>query len=171
MSRRQNIDDEGYRSNVGIILCNAQAEVFWARRVSHDGWQFPQGGVRRDETAMDALYRELHEEVGLEADDVQIVGHTSDWLRYDLPRRYRRQRGRSIFRGQKQLWYLLRLVGDETAIRLDISNRPEFDDWRWVDYWRPLRDIVEFKRSVYEQALSELAPLLFEDAPRARSGL
>lgn len=157
------IDKDGYRPNIGIILSNAQGQVFWARRCGQDGWQFPQGGIKRKETIEQALYRELEEEVGLLPDDVQVIGRTRDWLRYDIPAHYRRASTHPTqvqFRGQKQIWFLLRLVGSESAVRLDASQAPEFDAWRWVDYWSPLEQIVDFKRQVYRLALTELAPLL-----------
>jgi putative (di)nucleoside polyphosphate hydrolase len=164
MANMHIMDNEGYRLNVGIVLCNEDSQVFWARRVNHDGWQFPQGGVRRDETAEAALFRELYEEVGLTSNQVEIVGRTREWLRYDLPSHFRRQAvPGKLFRGQKQRWYLLRMLGDDSDIRLDLSRRPEFDDWRWVDYWLPLERIVEFKRPVYKRALYELASLLGTD--------
>jgi len=151
----------GYRRNVAIVLCNRSDQVFWARRVRHDGWQFPQGGVRAEETSEEALFRELNEEVGLSPGDVQIVGRTREWLRYDLPEDLRRRLGGRAIRGQEQRWYLLRMMCDEQAICLDASPRPEFDSWCWVDYWRPVGEIVDFKRAVYRRALQELAPLLF----------
>lgn len=153
--------DDGYRRNVGIILLNHYNQVFWARRAGHDGWQFPQGGVQRDETPEDALYRELYEEVGLTASQVRIVARTSDWLHYDLPSRYRRRPAKGKqFRGQKQIWFLLRLLGDESAVCLDNCDRPEFDKWMWIDYWSAVENIVDFKRKVYELALSELETYL-----------
>lgn len=155
------VDEDGYRPNVGIVLLNADDRVFWARRIKHDGWQFPQGGVHGDESVEQALFRELYEELGLRAEHVQVIGRTQGWLRYDLPEQYRgRGRGRQV-RGQKQVWFLLRLIGRESDIRLDAGARPEFDDWRWVDYWSPLRRVVGFKRQVYRRALAELAPLVF----------
>jgi len=157
------LDDDGYRRNVGIVLCNNARQVFWARRVRHDGWQFPQGGMQPAETAEQALFRELQEEVGLDRTHVRVVGRTRDWLHYDLPQEYRRHRQQQPIRGQKQLWFLLELLAPEHHIRLDGSEQPEFDDWRWVDYWSPLEAIVEFKRSVYRDALEELAPLAFPD--------
>lgn len=152
------IDRDGYRPNVGIILCNAQDQVFWARRRGRDGWQFPQGGIHSHEGPEQALFRELHEEVGLESAHVSIIGRTHDWLYYDIPERYQRRPGK--FKGQKQLWFLLRLGAGDEHVCLDRSERPEFDAWRWVEYWWPLDQIVDFKRQVYLQALTELEPLL-----------
>ena len=152
------IDRDGYRPNVGIVLCNVRNQVFWARRRGQDGWQFPQGGIRSHEAPEQALLRELHEEVGLEAAHVAVIGRTRDWLYYDIPERHQRRSGK--FKGQKQLWFLLRLEAGDEQVCLDRSARPEFDSWCWVDYWRPLDQIVDFKRQVYLQALTELEPLL-----------
>lgn len=154
------IDEYGYRPNVGIVLCNAENNVLWARRAGHDGWQFPQGGVKSHETLEQALYRELYEEVGLGQEHVDVLGRTRDWLRYDIPEDYRRRVSRSSFRGQKQIWYLLRLVGCDNDVRLDRAPRPEFDRWRWIGYWSAIDEIIPFKRAVYRRALAELEPLL-----------
>ena len=155
------IDPDGFRPNVGIILSNRDGHVLWARRVGQEAWQFPQGGINRDETPEQALYRELGEEIGLGPEHVEIVGATKGWLRYRLPKRLIRHHTSPVCIGQKQVWFMLRLVGDEQAVRLDSSERPEFDSWRWVDYWYPLDEVVSFKRKVYRRALEELAPLLF----------
>lgn len=152
------IDPDGYRPNVGIILMHDDGRVFWARRSSRDGWQFPQGGMNSDETPLEAMYRELHEETGLAADHVEVLAATPGWLRYRLPRRFVRNGQRPVCIGQKQVWFLLRLVADEGAVKLDVTERPEFDLWRWVDFWYPLEHVVVFKRRVYEQALHHLAP-------------
>ena len=157
------IDKDGYRPNIGIILSNEAGQVFWARRSGQDGWQFPQGGIKYKESVEQALFRELEEEVGLLPTHVEVIGRTRGWLHYDIPATYRRPShhpSQVQFRGQKQIWFLLRLVGSEAAVRLDCSAAPEFDDWRWVDYWSPLEHIVEFKRHVYRLALTELEPLL-----------
>lgn len=158
----QVIDSEGFRANVGIILTNAAGQVFWARRLRQNAWQFPQGGIGVDETPEEAMYRELGEEVGLAPEDVILCGCTGDWLHYRLPRRLVRRNHRPVCVGQKQLWYMLRVVEEEPPVRLDATDHPEFDTWRWVDYWRPARDVVYFKRRVYARALSELAGM----APR-----
>ena len=100
----------------------------------------------------DALFRELHEEVGLEPGDVEVIGSTRGWLRYRLPKQ--NVRNRCI--GQKQRWFLLRFTGEESRIRFDAAGTPEFEGWRWVDYWTPVREVVYFKRRVYVKALHEL---------------
>jgi len=157
------IDPDGFRPNVGIILTNDQGLVFWARRIGQDAWQFPQGGIDENESPREALYRELAEEVGLEPEHVVLIGSTTRWLRYHLPRHLIRRHHRPVCIGQKQLWFMLRLVGSEADVRLDAGDKPEFDHWRWVDYWRPASEVVFFKRQVYRRALRELAPLAFPD--------
>ncbi|MCF6210531.1 MAG: RNA pyrophosphohydrolase [Gammaproteobacteria bacterium] len=154
------IDVDGYRANVGIILSNTDGRVLWARRIGQQGWQFPQGGIKADEDPLQALYRELHEEVGLQADQVEVVGNTRGWLRYRLPKRFLRHDCSPMCIGQKQIWYLLRLQVSDLDVCLDLGDMPEFDGWRWVDYWQPLQEVIAFKRDVYRLALEELSPLL-----------
>jgi putative (di)nucleoside polyphosphate hydrolase len=125
------IDEEGYRANVGIILTNGSARVFWAGRAGRDGWQFP----------------------------------TRGWLRYRLPRRYVRRHSSPLCVGQKQRWFMLRLLSAESRVRFDTTSHPEFDRWRWVDYWHPVREVIYFKRRVYRKALEELGQLAFPDGP------
>lgn len=154
------LDDDGYRPNIGIILCNHHNQVLWACRCRHDGWQFPQGGMHKQESPEQAMYRELKEEVGLESNHVEILGRTRNWLRYDIPETLRGREPRSTFRGQKQIWFLLRFLGGDDDVKLDACDAPEFDAWRWAAYWQPLNQIIEFKRNVYRQALTELEPFL-----------
>lgn len=157
------IDREGYRPNVGIILCNARNQVFWGKRVNQHAWQFPQGGINAGETPEQAMFRELEEEVGLHPDHVRILGRTREWLRYDVPAHWTRRDSRGLYRGQKQIWFLLRLVGRDCDVSLRASNHPEFDAWRWNDYWVPMDAVVEFKREVYRLALAELEHCLHKD--------
>ena len=150
------VDAEGYRPNVGIIICNKLGKLLWAKRIGQTGWQFPQGGIKAEESLEQALYRELDEEVGLAADDVQIVHQTTDWLHYQLPKNYIRYNKDPLCIGQKQKWFLLGLEAEESRIALSSSGQPEFDDWRWVNYWYPVEQVVDFKRDVYKRALQEL---------------
>lgn len=154
------IDADGFRPNVGIVLLNHDGRVFWARRVRRDGWQFPQGGMNTDETPVEAMYRELQEETGLEPQHVEVLGSTLGWLRYRLPHRYLRRSQRPMCIGQKQVWFLLRFCGQERDLRLDACDKPEFDNWRWVDFWYPAQHVVDFKRRVYERALRQFVPLV-----------
>lgn len=154
------IDRDGYRPNVAIVLCNTRNQVFWGKRVKEHAWQFPQGGIKPGESPEQAMYRELTEEVGLEARHVRILGRTRHWLRYDVPSTWVRRDCRVKYRGQKQIWYLLRLVGRDCDVCLRRSEKPEFDAWCWTQYWIPLDSVIEFKREVYGQALAELARLV-----------
>jgi len=156
------IDPDGYRPNVGIILARHDRRVFWARRVRDEGWQFPQGGMRTDETPREAMFRELEEETGLHADHVEIIGETPGWLKYQLPHRYVRRRRKPRCIGQKQVWFLLRFLGEDSLIRFDHAgpDHAEFDRFRWVDFWYPADNVIAFKRDVYKRALRRLEPLL-----------
>jgi len=154
------IDDDGFRLNVGIILSNDDGKLFWARRVGQDAWQFPQGGMDKAETPEVAMYRELQEETGLAPTDVSVLGSTRDWLRYRLPKRYVRRNQSPMCIGQKQIWFMLKLISDESRFNLKDSDKPEFDQWRWIDYWQPSKEVIFFKRKVYKKALTELQPFL-----------
>ncbi len=155
------IDEQGYRPNVGIMVANRAGQLLWARRIGQNAWQFPQGGIHAGETPDEALFRELHEEVGLHPQDVRVIASTRGWLRYRLPGRYRRPgQGDNTCIGQKQRWYLLQLLADDSAVVLDRTQPQEFDDWQWVSYWYPLGQVITFKREVYRRALKELLPAL-----------
>lgn len=160
------VDRAGYRLNVGIILMGQSGRVFWGKRHGHDSWQFPQGGLLSGETAEDAMIRELHEEIGLESQDVKILGVTKRWLKYRLPKQYLRHGSSPLVIGQKQKWFLLQLITSEQKIRLDLSDSPEFDSWRWIDYYAPKDLVIFFKRQVYSQALKELEPFTKKKASR-----
>ena len=154
------IDTEGYRANVGIILVNDDGSLFWAKRIGEDAWQFPQGGIRKSESAEQALFRELYEEVGVVKESVEVIGRTQDWLRYKIPEQLIRRHQTPCCIGQKQRWFLLRFTGKESDVCLDSSNKPEFDQWCWIDPIEPARSVISFKRSVYTEALKELLPLI-----------
>ncbi len=154
------IDSEGFRANVGIIITNQRGQLLWAKRYAQNAWQFPQGGLDEGENPKQAMYRELYEEVGLEPDDVKILKQSDEWYRYRLPDKYIRQGTKPLCVGQKQKWFLLQLVGDESRIRFDRGSRPEFDHWRWVNYWYPVRSVIDFKRDVYRKALNHFLPFI-----------
>ncbi|MDP8566677.1 RNA pyrophosphohydrolase [Methylophilus aquaticus] len=160
------LDRDGYRPNVGIILCNTHNQVFWGKRIREHAWQFPQGGIKYGETPEQAMYRELMEEVGLKPEHVKILGRTRDWLRYEVPTSWIKREWRGSYKGQKQIWFLLRLVGRDSDVSLRASDHPEFDAWRWSEYWVPLADVIEFKREVYQLALNELVNFLHHPAKR-----
>lgn len=159
-----NIDKRGFRAGVAMILVNNQNRVFWAKRIKQHAWQFPQGGILEEESPEEAMFRELHEEVGLDSEDVDIIAHSKDFLYYRLPTTMIRHYSQPVCIGQKQKWYLLRLVGDETHINFNETSAPEFDDYRWIYYWTPVRKIITFKRRIYRQALKEFSPYLFDSA-------
>ena len=164
------IDLEGYRPNVGMVIFNRKGQVLWTRRVRQNSWQFPQGGVNEDESEEEALFRELYEEIGLSRKDAYIVQTSRHCYRYQVPKRMLHEQRDRDYRGQKQRWFLLGLVDDSAAgdlIKFTNSIHPEFDDWRWVSYWYPLRHAIAFKRDVYRKILTEFAPsVLGIDLPR-----
>jgi len=156
------IDPDGFRPNVAMVLARDDGQVFLARRVTHDGWQFPQGGIRSDEMPEDAMFRELREETGLLPRHVEVLATTPGWLNYRLPRHHLRLGSKPLCIGQKQVWFLLRLLGEDQDFNLEHGEIPEFDEWRWVDYWSPLSEVVNFKRDVYRRALLYFVPSLEE---------
>ena len=153
------IDQEGFRANVAMVILNQEDKVFWGQRIHQSSWQFPQGGLSSGETPIEAMYRELKEEVGLMPCDVEVLAATRNWLRYRLPR-FLIRRHCPLCIGQKQKWFLLRLTSADNAIDLNVNKRPEFEDWRWVNYWDPVSKVVAFKRHVYSKALEHFSPFL-----------
>lgn len=150
------IDEDGFRLNVGIVISNAEGKLLWGKRFGRmGGWQFPQGGINEGENEQDAMYRELYEEVGLAPEDVEIIAQSEGWYHYYLPKRFRRYHMQPLCVGQKQRWFLLRLVSDESRICLDRGPKPEFVKWEWVDYTYPASQIILFKRQVYKDMLKE----------------
>lgn len=155
------IDQDGFRPNVGMVIFNRNGQVLWARRIRQNSWQFPQGGIKEDESEEDAMYRELYEEMGLRRQDVYIVQTSRRYYRYRVPKRMLNARRDRDYQGQKQRWFLLSLVEGaslDDIIRFNRSKHPEFDGWRWVSYWYPVRNVIPFKRDVYRKILTEFAP-------------
>ena len=154
------IDENGYRKNVGIILCNSKNELLICKRFRENSWQFTQGGFEESESAESAMYRELFEEIGLSKKDVEILGKTKNWLKYDLPKKYQRRTNNKLCVGQKQIWFLLKLITNESSINLSKSKKPEFDAWEWSSVTKPLEIVINFKKNVYKSALEELLPII-----------
>lgn len=142
---------------MGIVVANGRGQVLWARRIGQQAWQFPQGGIQEGEKPEEALYRELNEEIGLHPTDVRVMACTRGWLRYRLPQRLVRQDSWPVCIGQKQKWFLLEMLSEDAAVKLDANTSPEFDKWKWVSYWYPLSQVVAFKRDVYRRAMKELS--------------
>ena len=165
------IDSDGYRANVGIVITNDKKQILLAKRFKLNGWQLPQGGFDEDETELDALYRELQEEVGLDPSHVTLIAKTPKWLRYELPDEHVRRTQKPKCIGQKQVWYLLKLDSSDDEISLDLHDDVEFDDCKWVDYWSPVDEVINFKRDVYEDMLKALAPILFDNEHKIPSRL
>lgn len=151
------IDDQGFRANVAMALLNPQGLIWIGHRADNGGWQLPQGGIEQDETPEDALWRELHEELGLRPEHAAILGRTKDPISYIIPPHLRRRKEARPVIGQLQTWFLLRFLGRDEDIRLDAGNEIEFDAYTWVPYERPIELVAPFKRDAYRRALAELA--------------
>lgn len=151
----------GYRPCVGIMLTNKAGQIFAGQRLDFmsEAWQMPQGGIDAGEDAETAALRELAEETGLPANAVNILAQTQSWVTYELPDDLLSKLWGGKYRGQKQMWFLMRLVGDEGLINIK-TEIPEFSRWRWMAPDVLLASIVPFKREVYAQVLGELGPKL-----------
>ena len=130
----------------------------YCKRKNSKNWQFPQGGIDKNEDIFIAALRELYEEVGIEENKVKLIKESDHWYKYDLPKKYKRNNFLwEDFRGQKQKWFLFKLI-EKAEIDLNNENNPEFDEFDWIDYWKPLDEIVDFKKEIYEKVLTELEP-------------
>lgn len=147
-----------YRLGVGIMLLNSQNNVFVAKRIDTlaEAWQMPQGGIDEGEDPLIAAYRELAEETSVT--DVELIAESRGWLSYDLPDDLIPKLWKGRYRGQKQKWYAMRLIGDENQINLETSH-PEFSEWKWIEIPALPDVIVPFKRPLYEQIVSDFSAL------------
>jgi putative (di)nucleoside polyphosphate hydrolase len=145
-----------YRSNVGIMMVNEKGYVFVGQRLDNNqnAWQMPQGGIDAGEDPETAAYRELLEETGVKKQDVRFVASSSQWLSYDLPEDLIPILWNGKFRGQKQKWFLFKFLGEDVDINI-ATEHPEFSKWKWISKENLLKEIVPFKKSVYENVLKE----------------
>ena len=145
-----------YRSNVGIMMVNEKGYVFVGQRLDNnqDAWQMPQGGIDPGEDPETAAYRELLEETGVKKQDVRFVASSARWQSYDLPEDLIPILWNGKFRGQKQKWFLFKFLGEDRDINI-ATEHPEFSKWKWISKENLLKEIVPFKKSVYENVLKE----------------
>lgn len=153
---QMNFNKLPYRSNVGIMMVNEKGFVFVGQRLDNNqnAWQMPQGGIDAGEDPETAAYRELLEETGVKKQDVRFVASSSKWLSYDLPEDLIPILWNGKFRGQKQKWFLFNFLGEDGDINI-ATEHPEFSKWKWISKENLLKEIVPFKKSVYENVLKE----------------
>lgn len=149
-----------YRPCVGVMLLDAQGRIFVGERKDTSGaWQMPQGGIDPGEEPQEAALRELWEEIGVTKDKIEVIGQTSDWLTYDLPEHLLGKVWKGKYRGQKQLWFVLRFKGSDTDVNIE-TEHPEFGRWKWSNAADLVSEIVPFKRDIYEALVKEFGALL-----------
>lgn len=157
----EDIEKLPYRKNVGVMLINADCDVWVGQRVDRHGqvpaWQMPQGGIDKHEKARTAALRELEEETGVTSDLVHIITKTDGYLTYELPRDLIPKLWNGKYRGQKQKWFLMRFDGQDSQINIE-TKHPEFSNWKWLRSSELVANIVPFKRDVYARVLSEFEP-------------
>jgi len=157
----EEIEKLPYRPCVGVMVLNAAGEVFVGQRMDRDteAWQMPQGGVDPGEEPRDAALRELEEETGITRDLVTIEAQTATWLPYDLPHDLVPRIWKGRFRGQEQMWFLMRFKGTDDQVNIK-TETPEFSSWRWLPPDQMLHGIVPFKRAVYGRVVEEFGAYL-----------
>lgn len=154
-------DKRPYRPCVGIMLLNREGAVFVGNRIDVPGdhWQMPQGGIDEGEEPVDAAFREVQEETGIDASKVEIIRQSKFWHSYDLPKPLSRKIWRGKYRGQTQCWFAMRFTGQDSDINLN-THKAEFAHWRWVSLEDLPELIVPFKRHTYQQVIAEFREIV-----------
>ena len=156
-------EESNYRLNVGLIIVNTYGKVLICKRKNSNQWQFPQGGIDKGESPIEAAKREIFEEVGIKPSKIKILGKIKDWVKYEIPKELAKKsfKKKGIL-GQKQKWFIFK-IKSEACITFVNDPDNEFDDFAWVSYWRPIALIVSFKKEVYRNVLAELLPIYFNE--------
>ncbi len=148
-----------FRPNAGIVVLDLDDRALAFRRIGTDAWQFPQGGIDPGEMPIDAMWRELGEETGLDAGQVALIGELPEWIGYEVPEEFRRKK---FGRGQVQRWFFLRVKpGALDAVETLLADLPpeEFDAWKWTTMDELATDVIEFRKPIYRR-LTEFAQTL-----------
>ena len=156
-------EESNYRLNVGLIIVNNYGKVLICKRKNSNQWQFPQGGIDKGESPIEAAKREIFEEVGIKPSKIKVLGKIKDWVKYEIPKELAKKsfKNKGIV-GQKQKWFIFK-IKSEACISFVNDPDNEFDDFAWVSYWRPIALIVSFKKEVYRNVLAELLPIYFNE--------
>ena len=156
-------EESNYRLNVGLIIVNNYGKVLICKRKNSNQWQFPQGGIDKGESPIEAAKREIFEEVGIKPSKIKVLGKIKDWVKYEIPIELAKKsfKKKGIV-GQKQKWFIFK-IKSEACITFVNDPDNEFDDFAWVSYWRPIALIVSFKKEVYRNVLAELLPIYFNE--------
>ena len=152
------------RPNVGVVLVNRNKQVFVGKRFfkkdqpEDQFWQMPQGGIDGEEDPEEAAKRELAEEVGLSPDEVEILAVSKNWYSYEIPPQFRKRH----FNSQTQKWFLAEYLGPDSAINVD-QPMPEFCEWKWVDFRKVPRLVIDFKKDIYKKVFKDFSWFFEED--------
>ena len=143
------------RIGVGVIVLNDENKIFVGKRKDNpvDKWQMPQGGVDKGENFISAMRRELKEETSIQ--NIKILKQIDQWFEYELPKNLLGIIWKGKFRGQKQKWFVVRFIGNESEINLK-TKHPEFIEWKWIEVDDLTKVIVDFKKDVYKKLVLEL---------------
>jgi putative (di)nucleoside polyphosphate hydrolase len=150
-----------YRPNVGIVVFNAQGQVWLGRRaktLSSQNWQFPQGGIDPGEEPLEAARRELLEETGIRS--VTLLARAPGWISYDFPVGAQGAKIAKGYRGQIQAWFAFRFDGDDAEVDLNVQDHQEFDAWRWADIDEAIDLVAHFKRDAYTKVIEAFSSLV-----------